>query len=79
MVREFKEVRQLLHGAVGVTGIREPGVRVPELIKEGVNHGLDCGKPLRGRVLEQLGNQVNGVGISLTENLVTPSIRKTLT
>lgn len=67
---EIEEVRQLFHGAVGMTGIREPSVRVPEFIKEGVNHGFDSGKPLRGRVLEELGDQVNGVRVSLTEYLV---------
>ena len=53
MVAEFEEVGHILRCAIGVAGVRQLEVRISELIEEWVNHGLNCGKTLSRRVLEQ--------------------------
>ena len=70
MVAEFEEVGHILRCAIGVAGVRQLEVRISELIEEWVNHGLNCGKTLSRRVLEQFGDQINRIGIGLSEHLV---------
>ena len=41
MVSELEKVRHVLRGTVGMAGIRQLDVRVPELVEEWVHHGLD--------------------------------------
>lgn len=69
MVVEVVEGRQIPHSAIGVTGVRQTCAGIPQLIKEGVHHGVNGRKSLRRCVLEQLGDQVNGVGVGFAEDL----------
>jgi hypothetical protein len=69
MVAEFEEVGHILRCAIGVAGVRQLEVRISELIEEWVNHGLNCGKTLSRRVLEQFRDQVDRVRVSLPKDL----------
>ena len=53
MVAEFKEVGHILRCAIGVAGVGQLDVGIPELIEEWVDHGLDSGQTLSRGVLEQ--------------------------
>ncbi len=70
MTRKVKQGRKILHLASPVPRIGEPRVGVPELVEEGMHHGIHGGKTLSRRVLEQAGDQVDGIGVGLTEHLV---------
>ena len=52
MVAEIEEVGQLFAAIVGVTRVRELCVRIPKLVEERVNHGIDGRETLRGRVFK---------------------------
>lgn len=41
MVSEVVQLRHITSGSVGVTRVWEARVRVPQLVKEGVYHGID--------------------------------------
>jgi len=69
VVVEVKEFRHVLGGTSWVARIRESGVRISQLVEEGMNHGFNGGQTLRRRVLEKLGNEIDGTGISLAEDL----------
>jgi len=71
VVVEVEQLGHVLGGTSRVTGIRETSVGISQLIKEGVNHGLNGRQTLCRCVLEKLGNEVDGAGISLAEDLWT--------
>jgi len=70
MAREIKECGQILDWAIWMTRIRKSGRGISQLIKEWVNHSINGRQSLGGSVLEQARNQLNGVRISLAEDLV---------
>ena len=70
MAREIKEGRQILDRAIWMTRIRESGRGLSQLIKEWVNHSVDGRQSLGGGILEEARNQLNGVRVSLAEDLV---------
>jgi hypothetical protein len=59
--REIKQVRQFPRRPCRVTRIRQAGTRIPQLVEEGLNHGINGRKSLCRRVLEKGRNEVNGV------------------
>lgn len=69
MVGECEQLGKVLAGSSRVTRVGESRVWVPQLIEEGVHHGVNGGQSLSGSVLEQLGDQVDRIRICLTENL----------
>jgi hypothetical protein len=56
-------------GAVGVTRVRQTSAWVPQLIEEGVDHGINGRQPLSRRVFQQLGDQIDRIRIGLPEHL----------
>ena len=69
MLCEIEETRHLLGSTVGVAGIREAASGMAELVEERVTHSVNRGQTLSGGVLEESGDQVNGISRGLTENL----------
>lgn len=69
MMSKVVQLWQITNRAVGVARVGQACVGIPELVEEGVDHGIDCRQALCGSVFEQLGDQVDGVGIGLPENL----------
>lgn len=69
MVVEVEELRHVLGRTSRVARVRESSVRVSQLIEEGVNHGLNGGQTLCRCVFEELGNEIDGAGVGLTEDL----------
>ena len=69
MVVEVEELRHVLGGTSRVTGVRESGVGVSQLVEEGMNHGFNGGQTLCRRVLKELGNKIDGTGVGLAEDL----------
>lgn len=61
MPREIKQVRQFPWRPCRVTRIRQAGTGIPQLVEEGLNHGVNGRQSLRRRILEKSGNKVNGV------------------
>lgn len=53
MMREVKEIWQVLAAAVRVARIRQPRVGVSELIEEWVDHGVNSRQALRRRIFKQ--------------------------
>lgn len=70
MTGEVKEDGHLLDRAVGVARIWETRARVTQLVEEWVHHGVDRRETLGRCVLEQAGDEVDGIGVSLAEDLV---------
>ncbi len=70
MTTEVEEGRKILQLIGLMPGVGQLRVGVTELVKERVNHGVDGAKPLRWGVLEQSGDEVNRIGIRLSEHLV---------
>lgn len=66
---KVEQRRQVLENARRVSRIREFGAGITELIEEGVNHGINGTQALSGRVLKELGDQVQSVCICLPEDL----------
>lgn len=69
VVVEVVESRQIPYSAVGVAGVRQTCVGIPQLVEEGVHHGVDGGQSLRRCVLQQLRDQIDSVGVGFAENL----------
>jgi hypothetical protein len=69
MVVEVEELRHVLGGTSWVARIRESGVRISQLVEEGVDHGFNGGQTLCRRVLEKLRNEIDGTGVGLAEDL----------
>jgi len=58
---EIEKTRQILGTAVRMAGVGEAAVRIAELVKEGVDHGIDGRETLSRRVLEQRGDQIDSL------------------
>ena len=63
------QLRQITSRSVGVTRVWQACVWIPQLIEEGVYHGINSGKTLGRRVLEQFRDQVDRVRVSLPKDL----------
>ena len=59
VVVEVEKLRHILGCSARVTGIRESGVGIPQLVKEGMDHSFNSRQTLRRSVFEKLGNKVN--------------------
>lgn len=70
VVSEVKEVGQVSQLTSSMAGIGQLSVGIPEFVEEGVYHGVDGSLTLGWCVLQQSGDEVNGVSISLSEDLV---------
>ena len=66
---EVVELGQITSGPVGVTRVWRARVRIPQLIEEGVHHGIDGRQTLGRGVFKQLRDQFDGAGVGLSENL----------
>lgn len=56
MVVEIEEGRKILGTSIGMTRVGQARSRIPNLIKEGVDHGVNGRQALSRGVLEQLGD-----------------------
>lgn len=70
MTREVEEDGHILDRTVGVARVWQTRARVAQLVEEWVHHGVDRRQTLSRCVLEQAGDEVDGVGVSLAEDLV---------
>jgi hypothetical protein len=61
MPREIKQVWELPCCPGRVTRVRQPSTRIPPLVEEGLNHGINGRQSLCRRVLKKGGNEVDGV------------------
>lgn len=68
-MREIEKSGQVFSAAVGMTRVRQSCARVPQLVEEGVDHGFNRGQALRRSVLEQLGDEIDRVGLGFAEHL----------
>jgi hypothetical protein len=69
MVREVEQRGELSWPSVLMAGIWKTRRRVPQLVEEWMYHGLDGGQPLRGCVLQELGNEIDGGCVRFAEYL----------
>jgi len=58
---KIEKTRQVLGTAIRMAGVREAAVRIAELVKEGVDHGIDGRETLSWGVLEQRRDQIDGL------------------
>lgn len=70
VTREVEEGRKVSQIPALVPRVGQLGVRVANLVEEGMYHGINGSKSLRRGVLEQSRDQVNGIGVRFTEDLV---------
>ena len=70
MAREIEEGWQVLQHTGLVSRVGQSRAGIPKLVEEGMYHGVDGTKPLGRRVFQQPRDQVDGVGVRLTEHLV---------
>lgn len=70
MVSEVKEIWQVSQLTSSMTRIRQLSVRIPELVEEGMYHCVDGSLTLSWCVLEQSGDEIDSIGVSLSEDLV---------
>lgn len=70
MTGKVEKLGQIPHLTGAVPRVGQLGVRVAQLVEEGVDHGVDGRLSLGGRVLEQPRNEVDGVAVGLAEDLV---------
>ena len=61
MPGEIKKIGKLPCCPGRVTRVRQPSIRISQLVEEGLNHGIDGRKSLCRRVLEKGRNEINGV------------------
>ena len=61
MLVEIEKTRQVLGTAIRMAGVGEAAVRITELVKEGVDHGIDGRETLSRGVLEQRGDQIDSL------------------
>jgi hypothetical protein len=69
MERKVVQFRHVSRGSVGMTRIWETSCRIPQLIEERMDHGVNCRQPLGRGVLQQLGDEIDRIGICLPEHL----------
>ena len=67
---EIEQGRKILELSCLVPRVGELGARITQLVKERVNHGVDGRKAFCGCILEQAGNEIDGICIRLSEDLV---------
>lgn len=65
-VEEFRKITKLTRS---MSGIGQLGLGITQLVEEGVDHGVDGRLSLCRGIFEQLGDEIDGVGISLAEDL----------
>lgn len=70
VVSEVKEIWQVSQLTSSMTGVWQLSVRIPELVEEGVHHGVDGSLTLCWRILKQSGDKIDSIGVSLSEDLV---------
>lgn len=70
MACEVEEIREVSHLASAMSRVRQFRGRSTKFVKERVHHGVHSRLSLSWRVLEQSGDQVNGIGVGLAEDLV---------
>jgi hypothetical protein len=70
MTSEVEESREFTELASSVSRVGKLSVGVTKLVEEGVNHGINCRLSLGGGVLEQASNEVNSVGVRLSEDFI---------
>jgi len=61
MLVEIEKTRQVLGTAIRMAGVGEAAVRITELVKERVDHGIDGRETLSRGVLEQRGDQIDSL------------------
>jgi hypothetical protein len=66
---EVVQLRHIAGGSVRVTRVWQTRVRISQLIKERVHHGVDGRQTLGWRVFEQFRDQIDRIRISLPEHL----------
>ncbi len=69
MSGEVEEGGKILQRPIGVARIGQLGVRIPQLIKERMAHGLDRRETLSRGILEETGDEVDGIWRSFAEDL----------
>lgn len=69
MMREVEQDWQILAASGRVTRVGESRVRIPQFIKEWMNHGVHSRQSLSRRVLKQARDQVDRIWVRLTEHL----------
>jgi hypothetical protein len=62
-----------------MTRVWQAGARIPQLIKEWVDHGIDGRKTLCGRIFEQFRDQIDRIRVSLPKHLRGLLARKPMT
>ena len=67
--REVEEIGQLPGETTGMTGVWKTRVRISQLVKEGMDHGVNRGEPLGGGIFEEGADKVDGIMGSFAENL----------
>jgi len=70
MTREIEQSRHIFDLASRMARIWESSVWIAELIKERMHHSINRGKSLSWSVLEETGNELDGIIVSFAENLV---------
>ena len=61
MSREIKKIGELPCCPGGMTRVRQPSIRIPQLVEEGLDHSINGRQSLGRRVLKKGGNEVDGV------------------
>lgn len=69
MMSEVEQLRKIPSGSVGVTRVWKPCLRIPQLVKEGLYHGVDSREALGWRVLQKLRDEIDSAGVSFPEHL----------
>lgn len=69
VTREVEQWWQVLQLTGLMSGIRQFGIWLPEFVEEGVNHRIDSTQSFSRRVLQKLGDEVDSIGVGLTEDL----------
>lgn len=70
MTGEVEEDWEILESTAWVTRIWELGGWVAKLVEEWMNHGVGSGQALSWCVLEEAGDEVNGVRVCLSEDFI---------
>jgi hypothetical protein len=70
VVSEVKEVWQVSQLASSMAGIGQLSVGIPELVEEGVHHGVNGSLTFGWCVLQQSGDEVDSISVGLSEDLV---------
>lgn len=66
---EIKQSWEVTDLARAMSGIGQLSVGIPEFVEEWMHHGVNGSLSLSGCILEKSRDEINGVGVSLAENL----------